>query len=91
ESFPEARKPAIKLWVDFGADVGVKQTSAQLTAYYTPEVLIGRKVWGVVNFPVKKIAGFSSEFLVLGGDSFTGGVRLAMIDGDDVANGARLH
>lgn len=91
ESFPEARKPAIKLWVDFGAEVGTKQTSAQVTVHYTPEALIGRRVWGVVNFPVKKIAGFNSEFLVLGAVSFAQGVRLAMIDGDDVADGARLH
>lgn len=66
EPFPEARRPAIKLWVDFGSDLGVKKTSAQLTAHYTPEALIGRQVAAVVNFPAKQIGRFMSEMLVLG-------------------------
>ncbi len=66
EPFPEARKPSVKLAVNFGPGVGVKRTSAQLTVYYEPEELLGRQVVAVVNFPPKRIAGFESEVLVLG-------------------------
>ena len=81
EEFPEARKPAWKLVVDFGPHVGQLQTSAQITNY-APEELAGRHVVGVVNLPDKKIAGFTSEFLILGGLQADGTVRLLGTDVD---------
>lgn len=66
EPFPEARKPAYKLWVDFGGDLGVKRSSAQITRHYTPEALVGRQVLAVVNFPPRQIGPVMSEVLVLG-------------------------
>jgi len=78
--FPEAKKPAIKLWVDFGAPLGVKQSSAQLTVHYTPDRLIGRQVVAVVNVPPRLIAGFESQILVLGVPDENGAVVLLRPD-----------
>ena len=77
EPYPEARKPAIKMWVDFGPDIGERKTSAQITDHYTPEALIGRQVMGVVNFPPRQIGTFMSEVLVLGAYDATGVVLIA--------------
>ncbi|MFQ3184195.1 MAG: tRNA-binding protein [Alteromonas macleodii] len=77
EAFPEARKPAIKMWIDFGAEIGERKTSAQITDHYRPNDLIGRQVMGVVNFPPRQIGPFMSEVLVLGANDDTGVVLIA--------------
>jgi len=82
EPFPEARKPAIKLWVDYGAEIGVKKSSAQITTHYTPEELVGKLVFGVVNFPPRQIGPFMSEALVLGVPDDAGEVVLLTPDKD---------
>lgn len=82
EPFPEARKPAIKLQIDFGPGVGVKKSSAQITRHYTPETLQGRHVLAVVNFPPRQIGPVRSEVLVLGVTDADGEVLLLSADGD---------
>ena len=89
EPYPESRKPAIKLWVDFGGDLGIKKTSAQIVAHYAPEDLIGKQVLAVVNFPPRQIGKFMSEVLVLGLPDEKGDVVLLTTD-KNVPDGGRL-
>jgi len=89
EPFPEARKPAIKLWVDFGPGIGEKRSSAQLTKHYTPEGLVGRQVLAVVNFPPRQIGPVMSEVLVLGVPDEDGQVVL-IGPGHEVPLGGKL-
>lgn len=90
EPFPEARKPAIKLWVDLGPELGIKKSSAQITRHYTPEALIGRQVMAVVNFPPRQIGPVMSEVLVLGVPDSDNEVVLLAPD-QDVPLGGRLY
>jgi tRNA-binding protein len=90
EPYPEARRPAVKLWVDFGAELGVRKTSAQVTKHYGLEQLPGRQVAAVVNFPPKQIGKFMSEILVLGFPDAEGEVVLVVPD-KHVPNGGRLY
>ena len=90
QEFPEAKKPAFKLWVDFGPELGIKKTSAQITANYKMNELIGRQVAGVVNFPPRQIGKYMSEFLVLGFPDETGAVTLIQ-PSKAVPNGGRLY
>ena len=89
EDFPEARKPAFKLWIDFGDGVGIRKSSAQITENYTLETLPGRQVAAVVNFPPRQIGPFMSEVLTLGFADDAGHVTLFSPDGP-VPNGSRL-
>lgn len=90
EDYPEARKPALKLWIDFGPEIGEKKTSAQITAHYTAESIVGKQVMAVVNFPPRQIGRFMSEVLTLGVSDDAGGVVLLSPD-QPVANGERMH
>jgi tRNA-binding protein len=89
EEFPEARKPAIKLWVDFGSEIGERKSSAQITEHYDYNILVGKQVMGVVNFPPRQIGPFMSEVLILGFMDANGSVVLAVPD-KPTPNGSSL-
>jgi tRNA-binding protein len=90
EPFPEARKPALKLWIDFGPEIGIRKSSAQITVHYQAEELVGRQVLAVVNFPPRQIGPFMSEVLTLGVADAAGAVVLVTPD-IDAPLGSRLH
>ncbi|WP_170758408.1 tRNA-binding protein [Ruegeria lacuscaerulensis] len=90
EAFPEARKPAIKMWIDFGDEIGERKTSAQVTAHYDTGSLVGKQVMAVVNFPPRQIGKFMSEVLVLGLPDDNGEIVLIGPDGE-VPIGGRMH
>lgn len=90
EAFPEARTPAIKMWIDFGDEIGERKTSAQVTSNYTPKDLVGKQVMAVVNFPKRQIGPFMSEVLVLGAMDDNGSVVLIGPD-HKLPNGGRMH
>ncbi len=90
EPYPEARKPAIKMWIDFGDEIGERKTSAQITTHYDPATLVGKQVMAVVNFPPRQIGRFMSEVLVLGLPDESGEIVLIGPDGD-VPVGGRMH
>ena len=89
EPYPEARKPAIKMWIDFGPELGEKKTSAQVTQHYSPETLIGKQVMAVVNFPPRQIGKFMSEVLVLGAPDDEGEVVMLAPD-KEIPVGGRM-
>lgn len=90
ENFREARKPAVKVWIDFGPEIGEKKSSAQVTAHYAPDTLVGKQVVAVVNFPPRQIGPFMSEVLLLGLPDAEGEVVLLGPD-RNVPNGGRMH
>jgi tRNA-binding protein len=89
EPFPEARKPAFKLKVDFGPELGIKKSSAQITVHYTPETLVGRQVLAVVNFPPRQIGPVRSEVLTLGFEDESGAIVLAAVE-QKLPNGKKM-
>jgi len=90
EEFPRAKKPAFKVWADFGQEMGILQTSAQITVHYAPESLVGKQIIGCVNLGEKNIAGFKSQFLLLGFPDENGTICLATTD-ISVPNGQKLQ
>ena len=90
EPFPRAKKPAYKVWADFGPEIGILQTSAQVTVHYTPASLIGRSIVGCVNLGEKNIAGFTSQFLLVGFADQNGGICLITVD-PNVPNGNKMQ
>ncbi|SDW14562.1 tRNA-binding protein [Roseicitreum antarcticum] len=90
EDFPQARKPAYRLHIDFGGDIGLRKSSAQITVHYTPDTLIGRQVVAVINFPPRQIGPFMSEVLVLGLSDADGAIVLLAPE-RPVPNGERMH
>ena len=90
EEFPRAKKPAFKVWADFGIEIGVLQTSAQVTVHYIPETLVGRQIIGCINLGEKNIAGFISQFLLLGFSDENDAICLITVD-PKVLNGQKLH
>lgn len=89
EIFARTKKPSYKVWVDFGPEIGIKQTSAQVTIHYTPEALVGKQVMGCVNLGTKNIAGFTSEFLLVGFPDDNGAICLITVD-PNVPNGKKM-
>ncbi len=90
EEFPRAKKPAFKIWADFGPSIGILQSSAQVTVHYTKETLLGRQIVGCVNLGEKNIAGFTSQFLLVGFADESGAICLLTID-PLVPNGQKMH
>lgn len=90
EEFPRAKKPAFKVWADFGSEIGILQTSAQVTVHYTPQTLLGRQIVGCINLGEKNIAGFVSQFLLLGFSDESGTICLLTVD-PKVPNGQKMH
>ncbi len=90
QELPKARVPAIKMNIDFGEEIGIKQSSAQITKRYTPEAMVGKQVVAIVNFPPRRVAGFKSEVLVIGGVPEEGDVILLTPD-QHVPNGTKIH
>jgi tRNA-binding protein len=90
EEFPRAKKPAFKIWADFGPSIGILQSSAQVTVHYTKETLLGRQVVGCVNLGEKNIAGLTSQFLLVGFADESGAICLITVD-PKVPNGQKMH